>query len=80
VPLLLKLFVKVDGGLSTPEFQSSPNTGPGTQLTASHVPDVVECKGPCHTHSTVCPSVIVVVLVPLVSSTNAVPPWPTKTC
>ena len=42
VPAVLNVWVKLKGGLCTAEFQSSPKTGPGMQLVASHVPDVVE--------------------------------------
>ena len=45
----------------------------GTQLLAVQVPDVVECGVPCQTHSTVVPTGIVVVLVPLTESTNEKP-------
>lgn len=45
-----------------------------------HWPDVDECGLLCHRHSTVSPTWIVVVLVPLTESTNCVLPLgPTKT-
>jgi len=40
--VVLNVWVKLKGGVCTAEFQSSPKTGPGMQLVASQVPDVVE--------------------------------------
>ena len=73
---MLKVWVNVKGVLCCPESHSSVfggvPTGPGMQFVMLQVPDVVECVAFCQSHSTVVPTGIVVVLVPLIWSTNCV--------
>jgi hypothetical protein len=62
---VLKVCMNVKGGLCCPEFQFPSGMQFGLQL-----PDVVECRPLDHTHVTVSPAVMVVMLVPLTESTN----------
>ena len=62
----MKVKVKVDGGCSWPEFHIPS----GMQFVALHVPEVEEWRPLCQSHSTVVPTGIVVVLVPLTESVN----------
>jgi hypothetical protein len=73
--------VKTNPLLCTPESHGVQPVqgGPGVHEVAEQVPDVVEWMLPIHCHSTVSPALIVVVLLPLIESTNCVPPWPTNT-
>ena len=75
MPGELNVNVKEDGGCSWPEVQIPS----GVQLTAVQVPDVEEWSPLTHSHSTVVPTAMVVVDVPLDESTKLVPPCPTKT-
>lgn len=74
MPTLLNWYVKVKPVLCWPEFHNSPPTAPGMQLLESQVPEVEECSPCTQSHSTIVPTGIVVVELPLEESTKLVLP------